>query len=242
MPPAIPRAASGRALLPMINDRAEAPCTGSIAVAETELMLDGLTTSNGLGWSPDDHTMYLVDSGPRVIHAFTFDPDQGTIAGGQVLVEVPADIGSPDGLTVDAAGDLWVAIYGGGRVQRYSPAGELREELFTPAEQTTCCAFAGPGLHRLYVTTATEHWTDEQRRAQPAAGLVYAFETDATGGPRHTFVRIQPGGQRWSRSTVSAMDSAGPILQSAVSDVLSSPADSNRCCASPRASCSFPCL
>ena len=154
---------------------------------QTELMLDGLTTSNGLGWSPDNRTMYLVDSGPRVIHAFTFDPDQGTIAGEQVLVEVPADIGSPDGLTVDAAGDLWVAIFGGGRVQRYSPAGELREELFTPAEQTTCCAFAGPGLHRLYVTTATEHWTDEQRHAQPAAGLVYTFETDATGVPAAHF-------------------------------------------------------
>ena len=104
-----------------------------------------------------------------------------------MLVEVPADIGSPDGLTVDAAGDLWVAIYGGGRVQRYSPTGELREELFVPAEQTTCCAFAGPGLHRLYVTTATEHWTDEQRRAQPGAGLVYAFQTDATGVPAAHF-------------------------------------------------------
>ena len=137
-----------------------------------------------------------------------------------MLVEVPADIGSPDGLTVDAAGDLWVAISGGGRVQRYSPAGELREELFAPAEQTTCCAFAGPGLHRLYVTTATEHWTDEQRRAQPAAGLVYTFETDATGVPAAHFRPNQPGGQRWSHSTVSAMDSAGPILQSAVSDVL----------------------
>lgn len=157
------------------------------SAGKTQVMLDGLTTSNGLGWSPDHRTMYLIDSGPRVIHAFDFDPDEGTIANGRLLVEVSEEIGSPDGMTVDAGGDLWVAIYGGGRVQRYSPAGALREEFFAPAEQTTCCAFGGPGLHRLYVTTATEHWTDEQRRAQPAAGLVYAFETDATGVPAAHF-------------------------------------------------------
>jgi sugar lactone lactonase YvrE len=152
-----------------------------------ELMLDGLTISNGLGWSPDSRTMYLADSGPGVIHAFAFDPEHGTIAEDRLLVDVPEEIGTPDGLTVDTAGDLWVAIYGGGRVQRYAPDGSLREELFVPAEQTTSCAFAGPGLHRLYVTTATENWTDERRRAEPGAGLVYMFETDATGQPAAPF-------------------------------------------------------
>jgi sugar lactone lactonase YvrE len=105
----------------------------------------------------------------------------------RLLVDVPDEVGSPDGLTVDAEGDLWVAIYGGGRVQRYAPDGRLREEVFLPAEQTTCCAFAGPGLHRLYVTTATENWTDEQRSAEPGAGLVYMVQTDATGQPAAAF-------------------------------------------------------
>ena len=154
---------------------------------ETELMLDGLTISNGLGWSPDGRTMYLADSGPGVIHAFNFNPERGTISDDRLLVDVPEEIGSPDGLTVDADGDLWVAIYGGGRVQRYAPNGHLREEFFLPAEQTTCCAFAGPGLHWLYVTTATENWTDEQRRADPSAGLVYMFDTDVTGRPAVPF-------------------------------------------------------
>ena len=80
-----------------------------------------------------------------------------------------------------------MAIFGGGRVQRYSPDGELREELLVPARETTSCAFAGPGLNRLYVTTATENWTDEQRRAEPGAGLVYRFDTDATGRPAGPF-------------------------------------------------------
>ena len=153
----------------------------------TDLMLDGLTISNGLGWSPDGGTMYLADTIPRVIHAFSFDGERGTIWGGRVLVEVTGDGAGPDGLTVDAAGDLWVAIFGGGRVERYSPDGVLRQGLCVPAMETTSCAFAGPGLHRLYVTTATEDWTDEQRLAEPTAGLTYRFDTDATGRPAAPF-------------------------------------------------------
>jgi sugar lactone lactonase YvrE len=153
----------------------------------TELILDGLTISNGLGWSPDGATMYLVDSGPGVIHAFAFDADHGTISDERVLVTVAEQVGAPDGMTVDAAGDLWVAVYGGGQVHRYSPDGALRQVLNVPARQTTSCAFAGPGLSRLYVTTATEAWTDEQRRAEPAAGLMYRFDTDATGRPAAPF-------------------------------------------------------
>jgi sugar lactone lactonase YvrE len=152
-----------------------------------EVVLRDLTISNGLGWSPDGRTMYLVDSGPREVHAFAFDGARGTISDGRVLVSVPEEVGSPDGMTVDASGDLWVAIYGGGRVQRHAPDGELREVLEVPAEQSTCCAFGGPDLRRLYVTTATENWTDEQRRADPAAGVVYRFETDAAGVPAAPF-------------------------------------------------------
>ena len=162
-------------------------------------VLDGLTIANGLGWSPDGATMYLADSGPRVIHAFDFDGEIGAIANGRTLLEVDEAVGTPDGLTVDAAGDLWVAIYGGGRVQRYSPDGALREELHVPARETTSCAFAGSGLHRLYVTTATENWTDEQRRAEPTAGLVYRFDTDSHGRPAEPF-RPDPA---WWRTVLS---------------------------------------
>ncbi len=101
-------------------------------------------------------------------------------------------------MTVDAAGDLWVAVYGGGRVHRYSPEGELLEALPVPAAQSTCCAFGGPRPDRLYVTTATEGWSDEQRRAEPAAGLVYRLDTDATGDRPRRSARTPGGG--WERS------------------------------------------
>ena len=170
-----------------------------------ELMLDGLTIPNGLGWSLDGATMYLIDSGPRVVHAFGFDPDRGTISGGRELVTVAEELGAPDGMTVDAAGDLWVAIYGGGQVHRYSPDGELRQVLTVPAEQSTSCAFAGPGLNRLYVTTATEDWSEAQRRAEPAAGLAYRFDTDVTGRPAMQF-RPDPA---WWREVLAHRDRVG---------------------------------
>jgi sugar lactone lactonase YvrE len=157
------------------------------AYGHAEFMLGDLTISNGLGWSPKGGTMYLVDSGPRVVHAFAFNAGHGTISNGRVLVTVAEELGAPDGMTVDADGDLWVAIYGAGQVHRYSPDGELREVVAVPAVQTTCCGFAGPGLSRLYITTATENWSDDQRMAEPAAGLVYCCKTDTSGLPAAPF-------------------------------------------------------
>lgn len=164
-----------------------------------ERVLDGLTISNGIGWSPDGSTMYLADTVPRVIHAFRFDLERGTISDGRILATV-SDVGAgPDGLTVDADGDIWVAIFGGGCVQRYSPNGVLRQVLSVPAAQTTSCAFGGRGLRWLFVTTATEDWSDDQRRADPSAGLVYRLETDATGRPAAPF-RPEPG---WWRRAIA---------------------------------------
>jgi sugar lactone lactonase YvrE len=174
---------------------------------QVELILDGLTISNGIGWSPDGLTMYLADSGPRVVHAFRFDSAAGAISAGRILLHVPEEVGTPDGLTVDASGDIWVAIYGGGRVQRYSPEGSLQETLHVPAAQCTSCAFAGPQLNRLYVTTATEGWSDEERRAQPEAGLVYRFETDATGRPAAVF---RPQTTWWAQAMSARPDGPTP--------------------------------
>ncbi len=171
---------------------------------QTELMLRGLTIPNGLAWSPDGGTMYLIDSGPRTVSAFAFDVDRGVLSDQRVLANVDEGLGAPDGMTVDAAGDLWVAIYGGGRVHRYSSEGVLRQTVTVPAEQSTSCAFAGPELDWLYVTTATEDWSDERRRAEPAAGLAYRFDTDATGLPAAPFC---PDPEWWQK----ALATRGPL-------------------------------
>ncbi len=169
---------------------------------QAQLVLDGLTISNGIDWSPDGGTMYLVDSGPRVVYAFRFDGDQGILSDQRVLVTVPEDVGSPDGMTVDAAGDLWVAVYGGGRVHHYGPDGRLRGVVTVPARETTCCAFGGRELDQLFITTATENWTEAQRQADPEAGLVYRAGTDATGRPAAPF-RPDPAWWRASNEVQS---------------------------------------
>ena len=140
--------------------------------------------------------MYLVDSGPRVIHAFAFDADRGTISDGRILVTVPEDVGAPDGMTVDAAGDLWVAIYGGGRVHRYAPDGSLREVLRRP----------GRGSARA-VRSAGPACTGSTSRPRPRAGRTSsgaptpppASSTGSTptrpAGRHCRFVRTPPGGR-----------------------------------------------
>jgi sugar lactone lactonase YvrE len=152
----------------------------------TELILDGLTISTRLGWRPAGGTMYLADSGTRVVHAFSFDGERGTISDGGVLIDVPAEVGAPDGLTVDADGDLWVAIYGSGRVQRYSPEGPLLEQLLVPAMETTSCAFAGPGLNRLSSPRRPRTGaTSGVAPSLPQASRIGS--TDATGRPTTPF-------------------------------------------------------
>lgn len=153
-----------------------------------DTVLDGLTVPNGVAWSGDGETMYVIDSGLRVVLEFAFDRVRGSISAGHILISVPRDDGTPSGLTVDAADQLWVALYGGGCVRRYDRQGRLRDEVAVPARQTTSCAFAGPGLDRLYIATSTNGWTAEQRRSDPAAGLVYWVRTGVTGRAAAPFV------------------------------------------------------
>ena len=174
----------------------------------TEQVLDGLTIPNGVGWSLDGATMYLVDSGPRVIHAFAFDA--GT--GGDLRRTDPGHRARGRRLAGRVDGGRRRRPLGGGLRRRPGPAllarGRDLKAFAVPAEQTTCCAFAGRGLNRLYVTTATEGWTDDRRRAEPGAGLVYRIDTDATGQPAAPFRPDPDGGRRSSVDRPSSPASA----------------------------------
>ena len=146
-------------------------------------MLTGVTESNGLGWSPDGTLFYYIDSGepePR-IRVFGFDPATGELGESRDLVNFPGDGVVPDGLVVDAAGCLWVALWGGSAVHRYSPGGALLAEFPLPVSQPTCPAFGGPGLADLYVTTAWEGMDDDERSGQPLAGHLLLSHPGTTG-------------------------------------------------------------
>ena len=134
----------------------------------------GLIEPAGIAWSPDDDILYLADSGARTVTAYDYDPDLGTLDRPRLLLDFPVDEpATPDGLTIDRAGHVWVALDGGGQVRRYSSAGRPEEAVSVPATLTSGCTFAGSGLDTLVVTTSAEGLSDLERAAQPDAGGLF---------------------------------------------------------------------
>ncbi|MFI1371009.1 SMP-30/gluconolactonase/LRE family protein [Streptomyces longwoodensis] len=139
----------------------EAPGGGSLSRftgdGSVRTVLDDVAVSNGTGWSPDGRLMYYIDSPTRRVDVFTYDADAeggGRVSGRRPLAEIEEGAGFPDGLTVDAEGCVWVALWDGSAVRRYTPAGELDQVIELPTPRVTACAFGGPDLTDLYVTTA----------------------------------------------------------------------------------------
>jgi sugar lactone lactonase YvrE len=142
-------------------------------------VLGDVTISNGLGWSPDGRTMYYVDSPTGRIDAFDYDAATGGMARRRVFAVVEGP-GMPDGLCVDAGGGVWVALWNGAAVHRYSPDGRLDRVVPVPTPQVTSCTFAGDGYRMLVVTTAAV----DRPADDGAAGLTYAGEPgDVVGVP-----------------------------------------------------------
>jgi sugar lactone lactonase YvrE len=115
----------------------------------------GLTLPNGIGWSPDNTVMYVVDSMQKVILKFPFDRDMSIIAGEPEVFAGPEVFnGLPDGLAMDTRGHIWLAEFGTGQLMEFSPDGAIVSRIAIPTEQTTSCAFVGPQLDKLWVTSA----------------------------------------------------------------------------------------
>jgi sugar lactone lactonase YvrE len=144
---------------------------------------DRVTLGNGIDWSPDGATMYFVDSGDQQVLALDADATAGSVAEPRVFVDVPDSEGMPDGICVDDAGDLWVALYGGGRIHRYAPNGRLREVVAAPVAYPTSCSFGGPGLDALIVTSAFAHIEDAGDTPGDLDGAVLTAMVDAVGKP-----------------------------------------------------------
>jgi sugar lactone lactonase YvrE len=146
-------------------------------------LVDRVTAGNGLDWSPDASVLYFVDSGDYLVWAFDFDARDGSVSGKRVFASVAEPDGLPDGLTVDAAGGVWVALFGGGMLHRYAPDGRLTEVIGVPVRYPTSCAFAGPGLDTLVVTSAYARIEDAGETPAELDGAVLAAETGAVGKP-----------------------------------------------------------
>jgi sugar lactone lactonase YvrE len=150
-------------------------------------LLDGVTISNGLAWTPDGATLYYIDSPTQGVDAFDYDTETGRLENRRRVVDIPAAAGLPDGMTLDTGGCLWVALYGGSAVHRYTPDGRLDTVLSFPASHITCPAFGGPGLGVLYITSARDGLGERELAAQPHAGAVFAADVGARGLPALRF-------------------------------------------------------
>lgn len=138
-------------------------------------VLDGVSLSNGIGWSPDGARMYYIDTLSRRVDVFDYD---GDIANRRPFAFIEREAGFPDGLAVDDEGGVWVALWGGSAVRRYTPDGELDRVLELPAEHVTACCF-GPGT-TLFVTTAAPD------------GRVFASDVGVSGPPAQPFRSTAP--------------------------------------------------
>jgi sugar lactone lactonase YvrE len=143
---------------------------------------DGFTIANGLVWSLDGSTVYHVDTPTGRIDGYAFDAEAGRFGERRTVAEVPG--GDPDGMTIDAEGGLWVALWGGSAVHRYGTDGELTEVIDIGARQVTSCAFGGQDLDRLFVTTSRQGLDDGD---DPAAGSVFVAEVGVRGVPLLAF-------------------------------------------------------
>ena len=151
-------------------------------------VLDDVAVSNGTGWSPDGRLMYYVDSPTRRIDVFDVDADTGLVAGRRPFVALdPGRAGWPDGLCVDAAGCVWLALWAGGAVHRYSPAGTLDRVVELPVTNVTACAFGGARLTDLYITSARDRLDEATLAAEPHAGDVFVVTDAGEGLAGHAF-------------------------------------------------------
>ena len=154
---------------------------------KVQRMESGITISNGIGWSPDNRTMYYADSMHYVIYAYDYDLGTGAIANRRNFIEIEPTYGIPDGLTVDSEGYIWCALFNGSKVTRFDPQGKIDVEIALPVTQVTCCAFGGKDYSDLYVTSAGAWLSEEQQKAQPQAGDLFVIKTNVRGLPEPKF-------------------------------------------------------
>ncbi len=151
------------------------------------MMLDGVRMSNGLGWSVDDTVLYHVDTGTGVLTAWEYDLDRGTLGSGRVLHRHDPPL-LPDGLCVDAAGHVWLAVWGGACVLRLAPDGTPAGHVRVPAGFVTSCAFGGADMRTLFITTAEGGDVPGDR-----GGGLFRFDAGVAGAPIHGFAARPEG-------------------------------------------------
>jgi sugar lactone lactonase YvrE len=151
------------------------------------MVLSGVTVSNGLDWTDDGRVMYFIDSPLQTVDVCDVDPESGAISNRRPFVRIPPAQGTPDGLTVDAEGGVWVALWGGGAIHRYRSDGSLDAVIRMPTTHPTSCTFGGADLGDLYITTAAIRLSPLERSQQPGAGGLFRVRPGISGRPAQRY-------------------------------------------------------
>ena len=164
----------------------EEPARGSLYSLEPghgiRRHLSGITVSNGIVWTADGTTMYFIDTPTMRIDAFDFDAVSGALSNRRCAVPIPRECGYPDGMAIYAEGMLWVGMWAGWHLLRFDPRdGRLLAKLRMPVANVTACAFGGPDLRDLYITTARAGLSAADLKTQPLAGGLFVTRVDAPG-------------------------------------------------------------
>jgi sugar lactone lactonase YvrE len=182
---------AGRFLAGSMDD-AEIEASGSLYSLNPDgsvnTLLTGTRIANGLAWSPDTRTFYFIDTPTHNVMAYDYDLASGAIANARLAISVPAALGWPDGMTCDSQGQLWVAMWGGAKLTRWDPgSGDLLESIPFPALNVSSCAFGGPHLTDLYVTSARKEMAAGQLAKYPLSGGLFRLRTNIGGQPTCAF-------------------------------------------------------
>ena len=141
---------------------------------ELTTKIDHVTISNGIVWTKDKKTMYYIDTPTSQIKSYDYDNETGAISNEKVAVQIPQDLGFPDGMTIDEEDMLWVGMWNGNAVIRFNPkTGKVLQKIEVPAHNVTSCAFGGKNLDTLFITTASIDMTDEEKQQFPLAGSLF---------------------------------------------------------------------
>ena len=151
-------------------------------------MLSRVTVSNGLGWTPDDKTMFFTDTGTKVISAFDYNASTGKIKNRRKVKAFSDAKLLPDGMAVDSEGMIWIAFWGGSMVSRWNPStGRKLDEIRLPVTQVTSCCFGGEKLDEMFITSARVGLKGEALKKQPQAGALFRVKVNVKGLPTNSF-------------------------------------------------------
>ncbi|WP_413375536.1 SMP-30/gluconolactonase/LRE family protein [Alkalihalobacillus sp. 1P02AB] len=144
----------------------------------------GMTISNGLAWNEELSLMYFIDTPTQKVFAQTFNQETVSLREAESVIDLSSEKGYPDGMTIDASGDLWISMWGGGTVLCVNPQkGEVIDRIEVEADQVTSCTFGGPNYDTLFITTARIGLSDESLMEKPLAGSVFLCEMPVKGKP-----------------------------------------------------------